>query len=64
MRFQIAECEVVETKFEPASRANRISLNLGKGVTIHALIPYEHTVKTGDKIALEIEVPLTLVRLT
>jgi hypothetical protein len=64
MRFQIAELTVIETKFEPLSRSNRISLDLGKGTVIHALIPFEHLVKVGDKIALEIEVPLALAKVT
>lgn len=60
MRFQTVLATVVETKFEPLQRAHMIALEIGKGVHLCALCPFEHKLKVGDKVPLEIEIPLVL----
>jgi hypothetical protein len=60
MRFQTVVATVVETKFEPLQRAYMIALEIANGVHLCALCPFEHRLKVGDKVPLEIDVPLVL----
>ena len=62
MQLQLGEFTVVETKFEPLQKAQLVVIELGKGVHINCLIPFEHTLKRGDKVPLYIDVPLALAR--
>lgn len=59
-RFKTVEATVVETKYEPFQREYMIALEIGKGVHLCALCPFEHLLKAGDKVWLEIEIPLVL----
>jgi len=57
-RFKTVEATVVETKYEPLQRANLIVLEIAKGAFINCLCPFEHLLMIGDKVWLEIEIPL------
>ena len=59
-RFKTVEVTVVETKFEPLQKANLIVLEIAKGAYINCLCPFEHLLKIGDQVWLEIEIPLAL----
>ena len=61
MRAEIAICTIVHTKFEPLQRAHLIVVELGKGLHLNMLCPYEHKLKEGDKIKLYVDIPLALV---
>lgn len=58
MRFKTVEATVVQIKFEPAQRAYMIALELAAGVHLCALCPFEHKLKEGDKVSLEVDIPL------
>jgi hypothetical protein len=62
-RFKTVEATVVGLKFEPLQRANLIVLEVTQGVQLHCLCPFEHLLEEGDKVALEIEVPLKLEKI-
>jgi uncharacterized OB-fold protein len=62
MKAEIAECTVVETKFEPLQKAHLIVVELGKGAYLNMLCPFEHKLKVGDKVKLFAEIPLELAR--
>lgn len=62
MRFKTVDAIVVEVRFEPAQGAYMIALEIAKGIHLCALCPFEHKLKVGDKISLEVEIPLVLER--
>lgn len=62
MQANIAECTVVETKFEPLQNAQLIVIELYKGTYLNMLCPYEHLLKVGDKVKLYVDIPLFLER--
>lgn len=62
-RFQTVVATVVETKYEPLQKAYMIALEISKGIHLCALCPFEHLLKVGDKVPLEIEIPLVRHRL-
>lgn len=57
-RFQTVVATVVDTKYEPLQKANLIVLEIAKGTFLNCLCPFEHLLKIGDQVPLEIEVPL------
>lgn len=63
MRFQTILATVVETKFEPSQKAEMIALDIGKGTYLCVLCPFLHTLKVGDKVPLEIDIPLHLEKI-
>lgn len=59
-RFMITEATVSEVKFNAVAKAYQIAFELTRGVTISCLCPFEHTLKVGDKLYLQIDIPLVL----
>lgn len=62
MQANIAECTVVETKFEPLQGAHLITIELYKGTYLNMLCPFEHKLKVGDRVKLYVDIPLVLER--
>ena len=62
MKAEVAECTVVETKFEPLAKQNLIVVELSKGLYLNMLCPFEHKLEIGHKLKLYVDIPLRLER--
>ena len=62
MKAEVAECTVVEVRFEQTMGEKHylIVVEIGKGLYLTMLCPFEHKLEVGHKVKLFVDIPLVL----